>query len=170
MKLKLLAVALVLPLALSTIWQEGAGQTRKKRSAATRKASGVKMSGTKMNGIQTGVWGGPHVSMEITERGAQIEFDCAHGTIEQQLALNSRGRFDVKGEYVVEHGGPERAGGPEFAGPPSTAASRDARPARYTGSITNGTLTLAVTLTDTQEEVGTFTLTRGAMPRLVKCL
>ncbi|MDQ3754567.1 MAG: hypothetical protein M3371_07545 [Acidobacteriota bacterium] len=167
MMLKLFSIALAL--ALATIGQEGTGQSKKKRGTATRKASGTKTNGTKMSSIQTGMWGGPHVRMEITERGAQIEFDCAHGAIEQPLALDGKGRFDVKGEYVIEHGGPERAGGPELAGPPSPAG-RDARPARYTGSMTNGTLTLAVTLTDTQEKIGPFTLTRGAMPRLVKCL
>jgi len=43
-------------------------------------------------------------------------------------------------------------------------------PARYDGRVSRETLQLTVTVTDTQQLVGSFTLTRGAAPRLVRCL
>ena len=46
-------------------------------------------------GLPVGLWGGEHISLEVTEQGATIEYDCAHATIEQRIALDRRGRFDV---------------------------------------------------------------------------
>ena len=38
------------------------------------------------------------------------------------------------------------------------------RPARYEGSVDGDQMTMTVTLTDTKEQVGTYTLVRGAIP------
>src|SRR5258708_22943844 len=58
--------------------------------------------------LPTGIWGGDHIRAEVTDRGTEIEFDCAHGAIEGVIALNSKGGFDVLGKYAPEHGGPVR--------------------------------------------------------------
>ena len=105
-----------------------------------------------------GMWGGQHIQMEITDKGAEIQYDCAHSTIDEAIVLGRRGRFDVKGRFTREHGGPIR----ENAAPRSS-------PARYVGKVTGKTLTLTVTNTATNETLGSFTLTQGSEGRLMKC-
>ena len=31
--------------------------------------------------LPNGVWGGEHIRMDVTDSGADIEFDCARGTV-----------------------------------------------------------------------------------------
>lgn len=107
--------------------------------------------------IPAGVWGGAHIRLEVKDGGAEIEFDCAHGTIEQAIALDVEGRFDVKGNYFVQHAGPVRRG------------EENGRPAHYTGKIEGDTMTLTATLTDNSDTVGPFTLTRGSRGNVFKC-
>jgi hypothetical protein len=107
----------------------------------------------------TGSWGGPHIGLTLTAEGGQVEYDCAHGTIDKPIVPDRAGRFEVPGTHTAEHGGPVHEG-EEGAG----------RPARYQGKLAGKRMTLTVTLTDTGDDVGTFTLTRDATPRLTKCL
>ncbi|HYX41875.1 MAG TPA: hypothetical protein VE821_09275 [Pyrinomonadaceae bacterium] len=107
--------------------------------------------------VATGVWGGEHVRLQVTDDGATIEYDCAHGTLAGPLALDGQGRFSVTGTYARE-GGPVRVD-----------AAPAGVPARYTGSVQGRTLTLTTTLTDKDQNVGTFTLTQGSEGRLWKC-
>lgn len=109
--------------------------------------------------IEVGAWGGDHVSLLLAATGGTLEYDCAHGTIDQPFVADSSGRFDLAGTHTREHGGPIRIGEKE-----------DRRPARYTGVTDGRTMTLTVTLTGTNERIGTFTLTRGQIGRIVKCL
>jgi hypothetical protein len=109
--------------------------------------------------IQAGAWGGDHVNLLLTATGGTLEYDCAHGTIDQPFLTDSSGRFDLAGTHTREHGGPIRIGEKE-----------DKRPARYTGTTDGRTMTLSVTLTGSNEPLGTFTLTRGQLGRIVKCL
>jgi hypothetical protein len=37
--------------------------------------------------VTTGTWGGEHVFLEVSEKGADVEFDCARGQISQPIAL-----------------------------------------------------------------------------------
>lgn len=107
--------------------------------------------------VATGLWGGRGIGLQVDERGAQVEYDCAHGEITGPLALNDRGEFEASGKHVRETPGPTRVG------------VKDEHPARYTGRVQGERMTLTVTLTDTQEQIGTFTLERGRAPTLVKC-
>lgn len=109
--------------------------------------------------VLTGSWGGPHIGLEATGEGARIEYDCAQGTIDGPIAPGRDGRFEATGTHTAEHGGPVRED-----------ESGEGQPARYRGRLKGKTLTLTVTLAGSGEEVGTFTLTRGATPRIVKCL
>jgi hypothetical protein len=93
------------------------------------------------------------------QTGGSLEYDCAHGKIGQPFVADSAGRFDLAGTHTREHGGPIREG-----------EEADTHPARYTGTTDSRTMTLTVTLTDSNEKVGTFTLTRGQAGRIVKCL
>ena len=67
------------------------------------------------------------------------------------------GRFSVAGTFTRERGGPSRPDG-------ETALA-----ARYAGTLRDTTLTMTVTLTETREAIGVYTLTRGRKPRIVRC-
>jgi hypothetical protein len=111
------------------------------------------------NPIALGVWGGEHVNLVVTNAGGALEYDCAHGTIDQPLVTDSSGRFELAGTHTREHGGPIRSG-----------EKPDKHPARYAGTTDGQTMALTVTLTDSAAPVGTFTLTRGRIGRILKCL
>ncbi len=101
-------------------------------------------------------WGGPHAQLLMTETGAELEFDCAHGRINSRLKPDSEGNFDIEGTF-------QREGGP-------TRSDADSgRPARYVGKIVGDTMTLKVHLTETNQTTEEFSLTRGRNGRLWKC-
>ena len=108
--------------------------------------------------IEKGTWGGKHIGLEITDNGATIEFDCAHGTVDQRIEGDSNGVLDLRGTYVRESPGPARQRDRE-----------DSHPARYTGRVEGKSMTITITLTDTGETVGTFKSTQGALPKVFKC-
>jgi len=104
-------------------------------------------------------WGGDHLRLLLTETEGTLEYDCAHGTIDEPFVVDSAGRFVLTGTHTREHGGPIRRD-----------EKPDDHPARYTGATDGKKMTLSVTLTDSNESVGTFTLTRGRAGRVVRCL
>ena len=106
-----------------------------------------------------GVWGGDHVSMEVTENGASIEYDCANGTISEKIVLRRDGHFDAHGSHRAEHGGPSRLNDEEDKGQPAT----------YRGSVSGDKMELTVVLSKSDETVGNFTLTHGKSGRIWKC-
>ena len=108
--------------------------------------------------VPPGDWGGQHIGMVVNNSGATIEYDCASGTIDEAL-VTADGIFTAIGTHIRGHGGPVREG--EIA---------DKHPARYDGRTDGKTMTLDVTLTDSGEKLGTFTLQRGASPNVFKCL
>ena len=108
--------------------------------------------------LKIGIWGGDHVSMEVTPSGAVLEFDCAHGNIDQRIILDAHGGFDAAGTYTREHGGPIRTGHEPAA-----------RPARYGGKVDNDTIALTNKEGDGKEVIDTLSLTLGADPRVTKC-
>ena len=129
------------------------------RSAcATRGGSSSRTSVDRNDRLATGVWGGDHIRAEVTDRGAEIEFDCAHGVIAEAIALNTKGGFDVPGKYAPEHGGPVR----------DNETSKGIS-VRYVGSLRDSEISLAIINADTKETIGTFTLTHGNDGRVMKC-
>ncbi len=108
--------------------------------------------------VAAGVWGGAHIRMEMHEAGARIEYDCAHGTLDEPLTLDNEGHFDARGTHTREAPGPIRL-----------KALPVPQPARFRGRISGETITLTVTLEDSGAEVGTFTLTHGINGRVFKC-
>lgn len=105
----------------------------------------------------SGLWGGMHVTLEISEQEATLEFDCANGSIREPILLDSAGHFDVAGSYTREGPGPVRQG-----------VNREAR-ARYSGNVTDETMTLAVRLEGSSEPVLNLSLTRGKQGKIRKC-
>ena len=97
----------------------------------------------KTDSTDEGIWGGPHVRLSMSEEGIQIEFDCAHGTINTPSGTDAQGRFDVPGTFVREGPGPIRVG-----------RSPGARSARYSGRIEGKTMTLNVNLTEPDQAQG----------------
>ena len=86
--------------------------------------------------VPSGTWGGEHIVMEVAGAGATVEFDCAHGTIDGTLTLDSGGRFDVAGSFTPDRGGPNRRDEPSRAVPlASRCASfitrRNAQPSKW---------------------------------------
>jgi hypothetical protein len=108
--------------------------------------------------IPNGSWGGPGIRIEIQGGSATIEYDCANGTIEGPLKLDRSGKFKLSGTHIREHAGPVRVDQP-----------LQNQPARYSGWTDGRKMTLVVTLANTKEEVGTFTLLRGQTGKIRKC-
>ena len=109
-------------------------------------------------GLPVGLWGGEHISMEVTARRTTVEYDCAHATIDQRIALDRRGRFDVSGRQFQEHGGPVRQN-----------EQSTSYPVRFAGQVNGKTMKLSVRNTATKELIGTFTLIYGQEAKLRKC-
>jgi hypothetical protein len=127
----------------ATMSQTGGTRGRRARAAAA---------------LTPGVWGGDHIRFEVTERGANVEYDCAHGTVEGRIVLDRRGRFSVDGTHYEEHGGPARRGEQEVA-----------YPVRLSGVVGGSLMKLTVTRAGTRRVVGTFSLARGREANVVKC-
>jgi hypothetical protein len=106
-----------------------------------------------------GVWGGDHIGMVVSDSSATLDYDCAHGTIDEPMIIDENGEFEVNGVHVFERGGPIRID-----------EVPDEHPVLYKGHIEGSVMTLIVTLTDTEVEFGTFTLILGANPNVYKCL
>lgn len=106
-------------------------------------------------------WGGQHIGLTVLDRGggATLEYDCASGTIDEPLSVDSRGDFAAVGTHTRGHGGPV-----------FIDEVPDRHPARYLGSTDGKTMTLTVTLSDSGERLGTYSLVRGASPAVFKCL
>ena len=109
--------------------------------------------------VARGQWGGQHVTMEVTASGATLEFDCAHGRIDEPIALDTSGRFDVRGTYAQERGGPVR----------ETEDDRT-RPVRFTGRVTGKTMSLTIAPMGGGDSLGTFALEQGKSGVIRKCL
>jgi len=112
-----------------------------------------------------GLWGGPHAGVEFQGGLADVQFDCASGTIDDPLYPGANGSFSLKGTYRTGTPGPVRVG--QFF---------KSQSAVYSGQVTHGTgknapraMTLQVTLED-GTSLGPFNLTEGAPPQLTRCL
>ena len=112
-----------------------------------------------------GPWGGPHVGANFSGGLADLQFDCAAGTIDDPIMITEVGPFSVKGTYRTGASGPIRVG--QFF---------KSQEALYSGEIAKGpgkdsprVMTLSVTLED-GTALGPFTLTEGAPPQITRCL
>jgi hypothetical protein len=148
---KVTMIVLASPLMLTFLIRD-CGEQKKSTSGQPAKVKST------MEGAKTGAWGGEHISLDVNEQGGRVEYDCAHGTIDQKIVTDEHGHFDLRGTHVREHGGPVRKD-----------ETADSHPARYAGKIKGDTMSLTVTEIDTKEVVGTFTLVYGQQARLMKC-
>ena len=116
------------------------------------------VSAAEPEALPAGSWGGKHISLEVTATGGTLDYDCAHGTIDEKIVLDRNGRFRVSGTHVEEHGGPvrlsEKSGGYAVT---------------YIGQVKGGKMKLSILRKDNKKPVGTFTLERGKEAFIVKC-
>ena len=103
-----------------------------------------------------GLWGGPHAGVIFQGGLAEVQFDCAAGTIDEPVRAN--GPFMVNGTYREGAKGPIRVG----------QIFRSQR-AKYSGEVKKTVMTLNVLLED-NTALGPFTLTEGQPPQITRCL
>ena len=94
--------------------------------------------------------------MTVTSERTDIEFDCGQASVDGAIVLDRDGAFSATGTFVQERPGRRRRWPPR-------------RPMRLTGGVKDDTMDMRVTLTDQNEDIGSFTLAFGADARLVKC-
>jgi hypothetical protein len=112
----------------------------------------------KKRGLPTGLWGGQHISFDVSSKGAKIEYDCAHASIDRAIVVDANGHFKVTGTQFQERGGPVRQG------------EQTGYAVIFSGEVKGKTMTLTVQNSLTKEDLGTFSLVHGAQPKLVKCM
>jgi len=112
-----------------------------------------------------GLWGGPHAGANFSGGLADLQFDCASGTIDDPIMITDVGPFSVKGTFRTGASGPIKVG--QFF---------KSQEALFSGEIAKGAakssprvMTLSVALED-GTALGPFTLTEGAPPQITRCL
>jgi len=103
----------------------------------------------------TTTWGGDHVRMNVTGAGAELDFDCAIGTI-TQVVPEKDGPFSLKGTFTPQRSGPTRDGGSRTVD------------ATYSGTIDGDTMTLRIVLSG-QDQPARYELVRGGQGNVRKC-
>lgn len=112
----------------------------------------------------TGIWGGPHAGLEVQGGLADVQFDCASGTIDDPLYPAADGTFAVKGTYRTGAPGPIKVGdyfksqGAVYSGQVTKAPAKTApRLMTFRVALENGTI------------IGPFTVQQGMAPQLTRC-
>jgi hypothetical protein len=106
----------------------------------------------------TGSWGGPGIGVTFRGALADVQFDCAMGSIDGLVMAAQGGAFSVKGMYRAGASGPIRVGQRFIT-----------QPATYSGDVVKDVMTLSVELDD-GSKFGPFTLTQGAPAQITRCL
>jgi hypothetical protein len=115
------------------------------------------MAGQRQTDLK-GEWGGRGIRLTLTADGGSFELDCAHGTLDQALALDDKGGFDVAATLFAEHGGPVRKD--------EVASST---PVRCRGALDGPSLTLELVPKDGIDPIASYALRRDEHGRLMKC-
>lgn len=118
--------------------------------------SAFAQSGKSKKTVTTGLWGGPHLRMEVTTSGAELEFDCGEATISEPITLDANNTFHVSGSFKVGDFGPTR----DEAKPEANAV--------FTGSVEGDSLKIEMAVAG-QDQSRKFNLTHGREARLFKC-
>lgn len=124
----------------------------------------LSLTGCKEDSVQPGtqiegLWGARHIILVADKAGAVLEYDCAHGTIDQPLISNADGYFYFRGTHTWEAGGPIQID-QQF----------DTQPARYYGTVSGNTLNLSIFLPDEGQVLGPYVLVQDDPGRVFKCL
>lgn len=116
------------------------------------------MDDTQQQELAAETWGGTGIIFDVSSGGVRVEFDCAAAIIPERPVLNTKGEFDVVGQYTREGPGPIRV-------------DRMPKPqdVRFRGKVAGKTMQLTASFVDSGAEISTFTLQRGEPGRLRKC-
>jgi len=108
--------------------------------------------------LSAGTWGGDNAALIVTDSVAHLHIACTFGDIAGRIALEANGTFARDGTY-------QPRAFPVISGPPV--------PARFTGALRNGVLTISAVVNDTVTKTirayGPVALVLGATPRLGPC-
>ena len=104
-----------------------------------------------------GDWGGQDANLTLSVSGGTVEYGCGLAVLDQSWTVSSTGVFGATGKHYPE-GGPIPIGGI----PP--------HPARFEGQVHGNLFTFTETLTDLNQTLGPFTVERGKVVQLLKCL
>ncbi len=105
-----------------------------------------------------GRWGGDNVALVIGSNGTAVEFGCGAGSIDGPFVADSSGRFDLLGTWW-------------FTPPVDLEGWQpEKRPARYSGFVEAGIMTLTVVRLDDGQSLGSFTLAFNQPSRIVHCV
>lgn len=101
-----------------------------------------------------GTWGGENAGLMADDSSAHVHIGCTYGNVHQQIVPDSSGKFDVPGEHDITAYPVDRG---------------TQHPARFSGRVADGWMTLVVTLTDTAVTLGPVQLAYGKEPRMGPC-
>jgi hypothetical protein len=136
-----------------------APQIKQVRKTKKKKKRIVKKTVKKNNTAEAaeGVWGGTGIGLTIGAESVKIEYDCAEAEIKQKFVTDAGGNFNLDGFYKRQ--------------PPMIRVDMVVKPqaANFQGVIDGSTMRLKVTLTETKQLIGEYTLKRGEDPELRKC-
>lgn len=102
----------------------------------------------------TGTWGGENAALIADDTSAHVHIGCTYGNVHQVIEPDNAGFFDVPGEQNIT------------AHPVDLGVMH---PARFSGRVLHGSMTLTVTLTDTAVTLGPVKLLYGKEPRMGPC-
>lgn len=105
-------------------------------------------------GVVQGTWGGENAGLIADDTSAHVHIGCTYGNVHQAIEPDNAGFFDVPGEHNIT------------AHPVDNGVMH---PARFSGRVLHGSMTLTVTLTDTAVTLGPVMVLYGKEPRMGPC-
>jgi hypothetical protein len=106
------------------------------------------------DGVVLGTWGGENAALIADDTSAHVHIGCTYGNIPQAIEPDDAGYFDVPGQQNIT------------AHPVDLGVMH---PARFSGRVLHGTMTLTVTLSDTAVTLGPVNVSYGKEPRMGPC-
>ena len=108
--------------------------------------------------VKRGIWGGRGISLVVEKNSYVIDLDCGKAAILTRLRIRKDGKFSAIG--IMTRSGP---------GPVMRDAPPRAQRVRFEGRVSGKQMTIKVTLADSGDLVGDYTLERGAQSELTRC-
>ena len=108
--------------------------------------------------LKPGKWGGSGIVVTVEKKSTSMIFDCADAEIEGAFKTRKSGSFNLTGNFTQKGHGPIRLDDL----PKSQSA-------KFTGKVTGKKMTLKITLTDTDEVIGEYTLERDKESKMHYC-
>ena len=99
----------------------------------------------------TGLWGSDDILIEVQNGRTRIYLACADGEIDGTIQLDGNGEFETPGTIAI---------GPIV---------RESLVAEYSGRVRGDTLTIRITVADSDASFGPFDAIRGQSSQIVQC-